>query len=324
MKSIEKRAYLYEYENYTEYRTEHEQYRILTKRLKDGYNKEVFEIDSFLRECEERYIYDQASLNEVSLEYRELKKYAEKRGIVANLETSSLIDILGYYSDDKKNGIYEANGYFIASPESNIVIKVIKYPAMDEKGRLIEKYELAVMDRFGHVLSEFSNSDGGRDFIEQVKNIQRQYNLDECRKFNNFKLASEYCKAAPADTTEPVKPVNGEKKPELTFTQAVNHVTEEKPVMVITSMKNPRFVALSSREQDHIKLVVFDQNLKSMEVANLPLVKKRNSDGFLKLSGIMEKYGFTEEVREFENLDDARKYCEEEKENKRRTKEKTL
>lgn len=333
MKRIEKKAYLYEYHNQTEYRTEHEQYRLLTKRLKEGYNKEVFEVERFLKECEERYLYDQAQINEISEEYRELRKYAEKRGIVAKHEGGSITDILDYFSTDHKMGIFQADAFYLSSPSSDVVIKVIKYPAMDSKGNLIEKYELTVQDRKGNVLREFSNENGGKEFLSQIKEIQSEYGLMECRKFQNFQLAAEYSKSTPEkaesdaatmafETNNKTGTSNGSKSRKkkvsqpVGFTQAVNHVTEDKPVRVVVSASDPFFMALSSMDTDknELKIVIFDQKMKTHEVIRLPLVTKKSSVGFLKLSDAMNKYGFSDEVKEFDNLEDAKKYCQNSKE----------
>lgn len=92
MKEIEKRAYLYEHQNVTEYRSEFEQYRKLTRRLKDNYGKEIFEVADFIAECDERLLYAHAQLNELSTQYRELKQYALQRGM--RLDIKIILKIL--------------------------------------------------------------------------------------------------------------------------------------------------------------------------------------------------------------------------------------
>ncbi len=327
MKILEKRAFLYEHKGYSEYRSEFEQYRELTRRLKKSYNKEVFEISEFLKECDERFEYAEAQINEISAEYRELKKYALKRGIsVLTDSENNFMDLIGYYSDkdSTKAGVAEADSYYISSCNSNIVIRVVKSPTMDKYGHLVESYSVTVMGRDGNLIREITNESGNKDFVEELNNLQSQYNLKNCKRFNNLKKASEYCSDNINHEEHEHFNVDGgfttekNKGKQYTFSQAINHVTEENPTRVVTSRINPSFIALSTKENDMLKIIIFNNKKITEEVFYIPLVKEKNMDGFKTLSKIMDKYNFHEEVEEFESVEDARNYMKQkDKENRK-------
>ena len=318
MKSLEKRAFLYEHKGYTEYRAEFEQYRLLTRRLKNSYNKEVFEVAAFLQECDERFEYADAQINEISAEYRELKKYALQRGIsVVSDKENNFMDLFGYYSDKEstKNGVAEVDSFYIASCHSNVVIRVVKSPVMDSYGQVIESYSLTVMDRFGNTIHELTNENGDKSFKESLEQLQKQYDLRDCKRFNNLKKASEYCNASDVevdaksnDSKVKYDRMDSPAEKHYTFAQAINHVTEDKPFSVVISKVNPSYIALSSIENDMLKIIIFNNKRLTEEVFYIPVVKEKNTDGFKVLSKIMDKYNFHDEVEEFGSVDEARDY----------------
>jgi hypothetical protein len=328
MKSLEKRAFLYEHKRYTEYRAEFEQYRLLTRRLKNTYNKEVFEVATFLQECDERFEYADAQINEISAEYRELKKYALQRGIsVVSDKENNFMDLFGYYSDKEstKSGIAEVDSFYIASCHSDVVIRVVKSPAMDSYGHVIESYSLTVMDKYGNTVHELTNENGDKKFKEGLDKLQKQYNLMDCKKFNNLKKASEYCNTSDVkegsksnDTKVRFEEMDSSIEKKYTFAQAINHVTEDKPFSVVVSKVNPSYIALSSAENDMLKIIVFNNKRITEEVFYIPLVKEKNTDGFKTLSKIMDKYNFHDEVKEFDSVDEAREYSDQQDKEKKK------
>ncbi len=328
MKSLEKRAFLYEHKRYTEYRAEFEQYRLLTRRLKNTYNKEVFEVATFLQECDERFEYADAQINEISAEYRELKKYALQRGIsVVSDKENNFMDLFGYYSDKEstKSGIAEVDSFYIASCHSDVVIRVVKSPAMDSYGHVIESYSLTVMDKYGNTIHELTNENGDKKFKEGLDKLQKQYNLMDCKKFNNLKKASEYCNTSDVkegsksnDSKVRFEEMDSSIEKKYTFAQAINHVTEDKPFSVVVSKVNPSYIALSSAENDMLKIIVFNNKRITEEVFYIPLVKEKNTDGFKTLSKIMDKYNFHDEVKEFDSVDEAREYSDQQDKEKKK------
>lgn len=104
MQKIERKSYLYEHEGRTEYRNEYEEYRELTRRLKKGYNKSVSDVAEFAEAYEQQYMLLNAQIQELSQEYRELKKYAETRGfddtVWSSMDTRLWLFKMGKYFCD--------------------------------------------------------------------------------------------------------------------------------------------------------------------------------------------------------------------------------
>lgn len=142
MKEIEKRAYLYEHQNVTEYRSEFEQYRKLTRRLKDNYGKEIFEVADFIAECDERLLYAHAQLNELSTQYRELKQYALQRGMRLDIK-DNFEDIIGIYN--RKDKTIEMDSFYVASTGTDVVFKIIKTLGTDENGKNYQMFNISVI-----------------------------------------------------------------------------------------------------------------------------------------------------------------------------------
>ena len=309
MKKIERRAFLYDYKKHPEYRKEYEEYRRLTKRLKDGYNKDVFEVAAFLNECNERILYSQAQINEISFEYRELKRYAEKWGIVERKKENNLLDLIGF-SDDKellKYNIAKADWGFITSPYSTVLIKYTKNPTTDKYGNPGEEYHIEIVDRDGKMIEEIKCTDKDTNFRNELKSLQDKYNLAGCRKFSSSKLAYEYC-ASNSDADKHEDTVSKAPGKTFYFTQAVNHVCNTRPANIIVSKGNPSYMVFVSSEEKQLKIVVFNRQGKTEEVSLIPHVKSKTDDGYKNLLNIMNKYDFQGEVMEFNTIKEAKIY----------------
>lgn len=327
MKKIERKAYLYEHKHIEEFRPEFEQYRELTRRLKRGYNKEVFEVARFLQECDERLLYAHAQLNELSNEYRELKKYGISKGQVVNSATD-FISTLGYFEkkSEERAGSFEADAFYISSSSASVAVRIIKTLGVDVYGNVMEEYNLSVLDSEGKVIEEISNSSAfDKDFNNELKRIQAQYDLSDCRRFESFQRAREYLKTdIKAQGYEPVKAQKKKDVKNYSFTESVNHISEDKSTCVIIDSYDSSFIALSSREGDQLKIIVMDQKHSVKETLYVPLVKERNSGGYMKLAALQKKYGFSDSVIEFKNLEDAYNYINENVEKKEPNKQQRM
>ena len=119
MKKVEKKAYLYEHENRSEYRIEFETFRNLTRRLRNGYNKDIYEVANFVNECEERLLYASTQLEELSEEYREVRNYGLKRGEILKPE-DTVLDAIDFYKTSSDNRLN--NSYLIVSTNNPSVL----------------------------------------------------------------------------------------------------------------------------------------------------------------------------------------------------------
>lgn len=189
MKEIEKRAYLYEHQNVTEYRSEFEQYRKLTRRLKDNYGKEIFEVADFIAECDERLLYAHAQLNELSTQYRELKQYALQRGMRLDIK-DNFEDIIGIYN--RKDKTIEMDSFYVASTGTDVVFKIIKTLGTDENGKNYQMFNISVMDSTGNIIEHISNKGNDRNFNDAIKQIKEKYEVASCKRFEQYAIAKSY------------------------------------------------------------------------------------------------------------------------------------
>lgn len=314
MKSIERKSYLYEYQNITEYRSEFERYRELTRRLKNNYNKEIFEVAGFMEECEERTLYAHAQLNELSCQYRELKKYGMERGMVVN-EDDSFISVIGYHGSKDKNSAIEMDSFYVSSVNSDVVIKVMKSLGQDEWGKNYQAFSIAVVDASGNIIDEINNHKKNQEFYDSLKNLQNKYNLTSCKRFEQYHSAKAYSNRPPLpekDLREKKTKFYEEKYPDLdvqlSFPQAINHVYEDRPVCVIADASAPSYIALSSIQEDQLRVEVINKFGQHQEEIFIPLVKEKNSRGYFEIVNLQKKYGFSDRVCEFEDITSAKKY----------------
>lgn len=193
MKEIERRAYLYEHGGVADYRPEFERYRILTRRLREGYNKDIIEVAAFLQECDERMMYAHAQLHELSEEYREIKRYVAKQE--RNIEgIGSLADLIGIY-DSRENEmlkIFYLDIYYIASKESDVSVKVHRFAPTTPDRKTRQIYEITLMDKQGKTILKLDNTNGNREFIQKIKSIEKRYGFAECKKIADEKSARDY------------------------------------------------------------------------------------------------------------------------------------
>lgn len=317
MKKLEKKSYLYEHENVEEYRSEFERYRELTRRLKNNYGKEIFEVADFMSVCTERTLYARAQLNELSQQYRELKKYGLERGMIVQ-DQDNLQSVIGYGRKTNPTMAIEMNSFYISAANTNVVLKVIKSVGQGFQGKNYQAYSIAVMDSKGNIVDEINNYKNREQFYDSLKKVQRRYGITACKRFDQYHLAKDYSQqeAAPAETTSRTinadAEINDEKYPDLnisvSFPQAVNHVYEDRPLCVIVDSKTPSYIALSSIHDDKLKIEVINRFGQHQEEIMVPIVKNKNSDGYLRIVGLQKKYGFSDQVYEFDATEAAKKY----------------
>lgn len=309
MQKIEQKAYLYEHEKIDEFRPEYEKYRELTKRLKEGYNKNIYEVADFIKECEERFLYADGQLRELSEEYREIKKYAKEHGNNLSQKTS-LSDQIGLFETkaDAKRGLFEADSFFLVSRTSSVMLRVMKMPTVDEKGRTIEKVSLVLMSKHGEIIDQYDSTDGipgGYDFL---KGLEKEYGLIDPVRVKNASVAMEYLTSLnPEDKIDPKQ-----MKRHYSFTQAINlqSVKDVDGIHIIMNSANPAYMAVLQSSEHMIVARIIDSNGNQCNEFVIPSLKDRSSSGFGTLSKMQREYGFSDEMISFENLDEARQYME--------------
>ncbi len=317
MKRLERKSYLYEYQNVAEYRGEFERYRELTRRLKNNYGKEIFEVADFMNECTERTLYARAQLNELSQQYRELKKYGLERGMFID-DRDNFQNVIGYEWKADHSVAIEMNSFYVAAINSDVVLKVTKSVGQDSDGKNYQAYSIAVIDTKGNIIDEINNHKDKEHFYDSMKKFQKRYGLTACKKFDQYYVAREYSKQT-VDLEETQSRTIGtdlknmeEKYPDLntkvSFPQAVNHVYEDRPLCVIADAKTPSYIALSSIKDDQLEIEVINKFGQYQEKILVPLVKNKDSYGYFHIVDLQKKYGFSDQVYEFETVESAKKY----------------
>ena len=95
---------------------------------------------------------------------------------------------------------------------------------------------------------------------------------------------------------------------QISFPQAINHVYEDRPVCVIADASAPSYIALSSIQEDQLRVEVINKFGQHQEEIFIPLVKEKNSRGYFEIVNLQKKYGFSDRVCEFEDIMSAKKY----------------
>lgn len=175
------------------------------------------------------------------------------------------------------------------------------------------------MDSKGNIIDEINNHKDKNQFYSVLKNFQNKYELSTCKRFDQYQLAKEYSQQEKTrernNTQQVIKSDAGiveEKYPDLnirvSFPQAVNHVYEDRPLCAITDSKTPSYIALSSIHDDQLKIEIINRFGQHQEEIMVPIVKNKNSDGYLRIVGLQKKYGFSDQVYEFDTPAAAKKY----------------
>lgn len=330
MHRIERKAYLYEHENEEKYRPEYEEYRELTRRLKQGYGKTYDEVGAFIEKYNDRILYANAELKELSYEYRELKKYCLSRGNSAAL-SSSLSDIVGIDkgNDLSRRGLFDADvKYITSSLNPGVVLKVIKSPYTDERGNVRENISVSVMTQYGEIVEQCELKEGRKEFSSFISEIEKKYDLRECQTYRNFSLAASYSRRSKDlqdGTAVPGlreysahKAGNKTGKTTYSFTQAINlrSAGNKQGIHVIANSSDASYLGMVVTAGEGIVFKVLDLNGIEKESFNIPSFKDRNQSGYELIRTISEKYGFSDDLYSFNDIESAKGYARGDKEKK--------
>lgn len=309
MKEIEKKAYLYEHFDDKEYRPEYEKYRELTRRLKNNYGRDVEEIADFVDRYENQLLYANAQIDELSLQYREIKKYCSVHGYHLKNE-SSLTDIIEYDKDMQlaRSGVFKFDvKYYASASNPDILIKVEKSPYVDEKGYNRLGVTVTIISKENGIVDEIDNKGGTYAFKRAISDIEKNNNLSGYEGFKDISLANEYIKASEKSFQKKVFSIPGKKT--YSFTQAINYLSagDSEGTHVFCNADNTNdYYAMVMTTKSGITLKIIDAEGVEKEQLELPALKNKNDSGFKKMMEIKEKYGFSDNLYTFNNLSDAK------------------
>lgn len=308
MKSIAKKAYLYDIEGIKEYRPEFEKYRELAKRLERGYGKNILEVGSFLGECQERLIYAQAQLDELSGEYKEVKRYGMEHGEIKK-RRKSLYDISDIHEtlQDIKKGMFGTGISYVVSKESEYMLQIYKFAELSEKGKLEEKIEMAVMNRYGEVLEKFTGQ-VNKEIKKSIYDIENKYSFHTCERYTSITKARDYLDAKVNKNNKAGTRLRKEKL--YSFTQAVNFNSAKDKcgihVIVDVNVNVPKYMAVIVTKEETIMIQVVDRTGEIQKEIEIPAFRERNKQGMKELIQIQKEFGFSDEIVSYENIEEAR------------------
>lgn len=326
MKPIQRKAYLYEHEGVGEYRADFERFRILTKRLQDGYGKNIIEVADFLTDCDNRIMYANAQLEELSKEYREIKRYGNMYGGL-KIKDQSLYEVLDVQASNEKakKYIFDVDIYYVVSKTSDVMLRVVKSPYTGRDGKRIELYEVTALDFSGKVLETVDNKSGNYEFNGKLKYLERKYEFTNCEKFQDFLLSKEFvkvCQQSKNNTDKEIENVPGANnnmksndKKKYSFTQAINLnlAKNSDGVHVIINARNPDYMAMILSNKDTVLIKVMNAERKMQEEIEIPSLKLCNRKGFEEIARVQKKYGFSDDMYAYASVEDAHNYAEKQK-----------
>lgn len=314
MVEIEKKAYLYEHENAPEYKLDFEKYRELTKRLKDGYHKDIYEVADFLNEYNERTLYATAMLNELSSQYREVRRYGLKYGVIIK-DNHSLTDIVEFYSDKKDGytGIFDAESFFIVSDDSEQILRITKTPTYDARGRIVESYDIDVLTRSGNIIHSYEGI-YGNEARKVLSLLEEKCDFNKnCKKVQKFSMAKELIKQNTKETSSEkelrAKLAQSENSigNSLTYTEAINlkSAKEQEGYHVIRNAEPNGYLMEVMTSAAEIRLNIVNNSNEMLDSVVIPGVKSSTSEGFDRLMKLKDKYNFTDEMTAFDTIENA-------------------
>ena len=330
MKELERKAYLYEHMNKEEFRSEFLEYRSLSVRLERGYGKNIFQVGEFIEECENRLLYCNGQLKELSDEYKEVRKYALKHGYVLKTEYT-LSDAVGLYEnhEQERSGLLDTDLYYVASKETDCMVRVEKSPGIDANGNILSKY--------GEELERVDSLNGKKEFNARLSALGEKYGFKkDCKRFSSLYMAKDYSGISVSVNDQPtISSPQGSLRADLaqgerpvktySFTQALNlnSAKAKEGNHLIMNKDKPVYMGSLMTNDDYIRFTVLNRNGQIEEIFTLPSLGKRDADGYKELNKIRTKYGFSDDLVSFDDQAQAFTYYHEQEEiQDRRTEEK--
>ena len=296
MKGIEKKAYLYEHEGHPEFKKEHDRYQFLTKKLSVIYDKDVYDVASFLSDFNNKYEYISAQLDEVYRQYAEVNALS-KNPRYDSVDTDTLRGFIGYDEavNDAKYGLLSSDTSYVVSDDSENIIKVEQFADVNSKGKAVLNFKLTVLDQNGRVIDSVSSMDNGYMFVKKMSEYSSKYEFNsDLKKTDSFNKALSFIKQSNRNYSNDAVNPEKNKISSISFTQAVNHNTSEiGSAHYIANITDPEkgYFRITT-EKDYIRIDYFDNNNNMVLTESVPGFDNRTSDGWKTLNRLSDMFGF--------------------------------
>ncbi len=313
MRKLQTRAYLYEFCGSDEYEEEYLEYIKLVDRLRDGYNKTPEDVYEFLNDQSYQLMYLSTQKTELNKEYRLLRKYltddvyrARQTGLKLSLK-----EVTGYQDEvmvASKTGVTVADTAYIASKNSDYIIRMTKSAYIDSKGKPKQEVEFVVLDRYGTIMDEIrlSETESLKEFDKRVDEFSQSYGFRDCYKCSSFKEAKVMLRKE-QDFNNPFEDIEPNKKRSMKqFMAAINHlsVRQQSGYHSFKNRINGEYTCVVHTAGEHISLEIKDRHNETIEKAIVPGFYERNYDGYQALVRIRDKYGFKDELQIEDSLEE--------------------
>ena len=184
MKKYEKRAYLYEFLMCEEYKEDYQKYREISIRLKNNYGKDIEEVASFIEEQEGELLCIKAQMNELSEQYRAIKKYENKALNNHADKEVTFFQAVGHSKAKEKARMYGALStrlaYIVSGKNTDVKIRVLTTPDVID-GKVSVTTSVSVIGKDGKVIDEFvSNDMDAKTFNKKINETAATYNFRNC------------------------------------------------------------------------------------------------------------------------------------------------
>lgn len=183
MKRYMVRACLYDAYGYSEYKDDFERYKELCHRLEVGYGKNVEEVAELVFEMNAKFEYLKAQDKELNAQYKAIKAFVENGKLKTVSDNYSFFHAIGHSNalyEAKRYGIYASDMKYIIPADTDIKIRVVTRPAMNDGKPTVETV-LAIVDKDGHVGDEISSlTMSEKEFNQKIYKIQKDYRIKRC------------------------------------------------------------------------------------------------------------------------------------------------
>ena len=194
MIDLSKAAFLYEQTKEEIYQEAFDEYKLLEKRLYEGYHKSIYDVDAFYNSQLEELDIQRGQLAELKKQYKLIYKYEHDSRTERKDEAVSIFDAIGFNEALKnvKNNIFATEERFVVTDDNDYFIHVITTPAIIE-GKKSIKTSVMVLNLEGKVFEEISTDQMDiKEFNKTLFEIENKYGFYSCKSLINEKELKEH------------------------------------------------------------------------------------------------------------------------------------
>ena len=141
------------------------------------------EVAELVFELNTKFEYLKAQDKELNAQYKAIKAFVENGKLKTVSDNYSFFHAIGHSNalyEAKRYGIYASDMKYIIPAETDIKIRVVTRPAMNDGKPTVETV-IAIIDKEGHVGDEISSlTMSEKEFNQKIYEIQKEYRIKRC------------------------------------------------------------------------------------------------------------------------------------------------